>query len=187
MMKSIAIKSCFFVIFFLLLSQSAQSYRKTLKLSKPCKEFVLYFHETTFDGINIGVENATAIRVANATKLGDYLFGMMIVFNDPVTEDENFQSPPVATAQGFYFYDKKTNYTNMISFSLVFDSVKHKGTLQIMGADLMDQDVRDLAVVGGTGDFLMSRGFVTVRQVAQEGFFYYRLKLDIKLYECYNK
>ncbi|WCJ26416.1 Disease resistance-responsive (dirigent-like protein) family protein [Euphorbia peplus] len=184
MMKNITINSCLFVICFLVLSQSVQSYRKSLNPTKPCKQFVLYYHDKIFDGIDVA--NSTSARVTNATKLGDYIFGMMVVFDDPVTEDENFHSPPVARAQGFYFYDKKTDYNAWFSFTLVFNSTQHKGTLQIMGADFMDQSARDLAVVGGTGDFFMSRGIATIRTVATEGIAYFRLKMDIKLYECYK-
>ncbi|XP_065859132.1 dirigent protein 5-like [Euphorbia lathyris] len=183
-MKNIAIKSYSLLIFFLLLSQFVQSYKKTLNPSKPCKQFLLYYHDNIFDGKDVA--NATSARVTNATKLGDFVFGMMVVFNDPVTEDENFHSPPIARAQGFYFYDKKTDYNAWFSFTLVFNSTQQKGTLQIMGADFMDQDVRDLAVVGGTGDFFMSRGIATIQTVATEGIKYFRLKMDIKLYECYK-
>lgn len=38
-----------------------------------------------------------------------------------------------------------------MAMSLLFDSDRHKGTMELMGADLMDQETRDIAVVGGNG------------------------------------
>jgi hypothetical protein len=49
----------------------------------------------------------------------------------------------------------------------------------------MDEKMRDLSIVGGTGDFFMARGVATISTDATEGFFYFRLKMVIKLYECY--
>jgi hypothetical protein len=54
-----------------------------------------------------------------------------------------------------------------------------------MGADIMSQKTRDISVVGGTGDFFMTRGIATLQLDANEGTAYFRLKMDIKLYECY--
>ena len=54
-----------------------------------------------------------------------------------------------------------------------------------MGADIMDEETRDLSVVGGTGDFFMARGIATFRTDTFQGDDYFRLQMDIKLYECY--
>ena len=91
----------------------------------------------------------------------------------------------MARAQGFYFYDKKLGVNAWICLTLVFNSTEHNGTLNIMGADLMREPTRDIPVVGGTGDFFMARGIATVETDATEGLRYFRLKMDIKLYECY--
>ncbi|GMJ00298.1 hypothetical protein HRI_003699000 [Hibiscus trionum] len=37
----------------------------------------------------------------------------------------------------------------------------------------------------GTGDFFMGRGIATFQTMKQEGTKYFRIKMDIKLYECY--
>ncbi|GKV26998.1 hypothetical protein SLEP1_g36208 [Rubroshorea leprosula] len=46
---------------------------------------------------------------------------------------------------------------------------------------------RDISVVGGTGDFFMSRGVATLMTDAFEGEVYFRLRVDINLYECWEK
>ncbi|KAK8537961.1 hypothetical protein V6N13_096242 [Hibiscus sabdariffa] len=110
---------------------------------------------------------------------------MLVVFNDPMTKDQHLLSPPVAQAQGFYFYDMKTTYNAWFAYTLVFNSSDQMGTLNIMGADMMMKKARDLSVVGGTGDFFMARGIATLTTMTTEGTKYFRLKMDIKLYECY--
>ncbi|KAI3691819.1 hypothetical protein L6452_31621 [Arctium lappa] len=131
------------------------------------------------------VANATSAAAMNRTKLGDFKLGMLVVFDDPMTVDNHLLSPHVARAQGFYFYDMKTTYNAWIAYTLIFNSTEHKGTINIMGADMMDEETRDISVVGGTGDFFMARGIATLSTDAFQGADYFRLKMDIKLYECY--
>ncbi|KDP25353.1 hypothetical protein JCGZ_20509 [Jatropha curcas] len=182
-MRNFPEKLCF-ILFLLITSQLVVAHKRSLKHKEPCQRFVLYYHDILFDGKDVA--NSTSARITNATKLGDYIFGMMIVFDDPVTLDKNLLSPPVGRAQGFYFYDKKTDYNAWMSLTLVFNSTEHRGTLNIMGADFMNEETRDLPIVGGTGDFFMSRGIATFHTDATEGIKYFRLKMDIKLYECYD-
>ncbi|CAI9094224.1 OLC1v1029923C1 [Oldenlandia corymbosa var. corymbosa] len=175
-------------ILFILLAISssfvAPSQSRKFNANKPCKHLVLHFHDIMFTGHNAG--NATAAVIANETQLSEtYKFGKFIVFNDPLTADSSLQSPPVAWAQGFYFYDMKTTFNAWFACSLVFNSTEHKGTINIMGADIMDAETRDLSVVGGTGDFFMTRGIATLRTEEMEGVAYFRVLMDVKLYECH--
>ncbi|OMO79673.1 Plant disease resistance response protein [Corchorus capsularis] len=157
--------------------------KKVLDPKKPCKRFVLYYHDILFGGDDLA--NATSAATTNATKLGNTNFGMLVVFDDPMTKDQHLLSHPVARAQGFYFYDMKTDYNAWFAYTLIFNSSHHKGTLNIMGADMMMEKTRDLSVVGGTGDFFMARGIATFKTETQQGTKYFRLQMDIKLYECY--
>ncbi|TVU37622.1 hypothetical protein EJB05_10990, partial [Eragrostis curvula] len=155
----------------------------------PCKRMVVYYHDILYDGSNNA--NATSAKATQPTPLSrsvsinDTYFGELIVFDDPVTPDQALTTKPVARAQGFYFYDRKDTFNAWFAFSLVFNSTAYKGTLQLMGADLMPEKTRDISVVGGTGDFFMARGVCTLTTDSVEGSYYFRLKMDIKLYECY--
>jgi hypothetical protein len=160
---------------------------------EPCKKMTLYYHDILYNGVN-NIANATSAAATNATALSTALkpngtyFGMLVVFDDPITKGKALPAAgeePAARAQGFYFYDKKDTFNAWLCFSIVFNSTACKGTLNLMGADLMDEKTRDLSVVGGTGDFFMARGVATISTDATEGFFYFRLKMVIKLYECY--
>ncbi|CAA2988579.1 dirigent 5-like [Olea europaea subsp. europaea] len=175
-------KSCYILLFILTIS-CVSILSKTLKPDEPCKRIILYYHDILFNGTDLA--NATSAKVTNDTQLGSH-FGMMVIFDDPMTEDGHLLSPPVARAQGFYFYDKKDTFNAWFAYTLIFNSSEYKGTLNIMGADPLAEKTRDLSVVGGTGDFFMARGIVTFRTDDFQGDFYFRLQMDIKLYECYK-
>lgn len=155
---------------------------KTIKRTEPCNRFVLYYHDIIFGGNNTRA-NATSAAVTKGS--GPVEFGRVVVFDDPMTVGESLDSGTVARAQGMYFYDMKAIPNAWFSFSLVFNSTQRKGTLNIIGDDIITAKMRDLSVVGGTGDFFMARGMVTLTTESLEGLTYFRLKMDVKLYECY--
>ncbi|WVZ66816.1 hypothetical protein U9M48_015986 [Paspalum notatum var. saurae] len=182
------------IILLLGLAGGAHGGRKTRLVSsyddEPCMKMTVYYHDILYNGSN-NTANATAAAATNPTALSTAItsngtfFGMLVVFDDVVTAEQALSSEPVARAQGFYFYDKKEELNAWFAFSLVFNSMAHKGTLNLMGADLISEETRDFSVVGGTGDFFMARGVATISTDSFEGFFYFRLKMVIKLYECY--
>lgn len=73
----------------------------------------------------------------------------------------------------------KEGYNAWFAYTLVFNSSQYKGTLNIMGADLMNETTRDLSVVGGTVDFFMASGIATFQTDTFQGAKYFRLKMDI--------
>lgn len=150
---------------------------------------MLYFHDIIYNGKN--AKNATAAIVGapswgNRTILsGQEHFGDVVVFDDPITLDNNLHSTPVGRAQGFYLYDKKEIFTSWLGFSFVLNSTDYKGSINFAGADPIMVKTRDISVIGGTGDFFMARGIATLMTDAFEGEVYFRLRVDIKLYECW--
>ncbi|TVU37661.1 hypothetical protein EJB05_10987, partial [Eragrostis curvula] len=156
---------------------------------EPCKRMTFYYHDILYNGENnANATSAAATQptaLSRSTSINDTYFGELIVFDDVITAEQALASEPVARAQGFYFYNKKTATNAWFAFSLVFNSTAYKGTLEIMGADIIVDKTRDFSVVGGTGDFFMARGVATVRTDSYEGLYYFRLKMDVKLYECY--
>ncbi|CAI0408553.1 unnamed protein product [Linum tenue] len=181
----------FLLLFISFLSHSQASHGNHIRKPrpKPCKEMVFYFHDIIYNGRNM--KNATSAIVGapawgNMTILsGMNHFGDVVVFDDPITLDNNLHSPAVGRAQGIYLYDKKEIFTSWLAFSFVFNSTEHVGTLTFAGADPLMNKTRDVSVVGGTGDFFMARGVATLMTDAFEGEVYFRLRVDIKLYECW--
>ncbi|KAJ0986233.1 hypothetical protein J5N97_004589 [Dioscorea zingiberensis] len=179
------------ILLLFLLSSSTEAGKRRIRLiSQPCKSLSFYFHDIIYNGRNMA--NATSAIVgapvwANRTILGGLMhFGDVVVFDDPITLDNNLHSEAVGRAQGLYLYDKKEIYTSWLGFSFVLNSTDYKGTINFIGADPLMEKTRDISVVGGTGDFFMSRGVATLTTDAFEGEVYFRLKVDIKLYECYS-
>jgi hypothetical protein len=164
------------VVFLLSLASAASTARSRRRLvsdaeDEPCNKMTLYYHDILYNGVN-NTANATSAASTKPTALstthwknGTY-FGTLVTFDDPMTAGKALPvagEEPVARAQGFYLYDKQESYNSWFGFSIVFNSTAHKGTINLLGADLMDQKTRDLSVVGGTGDFFMTRGIVTLQ------------------------
>ncbi|KAK4262839.1 hypothetical protein QN277_028344 [Acacia crassicarpa] len=183
-----AAKASTIIIFLMLLSLSS-AFPTNMNRHKPCKNLVLYFHDIIYNGEN--ASNATSAIVAapqgsNLTKLASqFHFGNIAIFDDPITLDNNLHSKPVGRAQGFYIYDTKNTFTSWLGFSFVLNSTDHQGTINFAGADPIMVKARDISVIGGTGDFFMHRGVATIMTDAFEGEVYFRLRVDIKFYECW--
>ncbi|KAJ6415102.1 hypothetical protein OIU84_003994 [Salix udensis] len=154
------------LLLFLLICSSDISTGEKTRRPEPCKRLVLYFHDILYNGKN--AQNATSAIVASpawgdkTTLAAPNRFGDVVVFDDPVTLDNNFRSAPVGRAQGVLL-----------------------GAINFAGADDIMKNTRDLSVVGGTGDFFMTRGLATLTTDAFEDDRYFRLRVDVKLYECY--
>uniref|UniRef100_A0A5B6YRL2 Dirigent protein n=1 Tax=Davidia involucrata TaxID=16924 RepID=A0A5B6YRL2_DAVIN len=176
------------LLLFVFLSGSS-AYPGKKKQYKPCKHLVLYFHDIIYNGKN--ADNATSTIIGaregfNSTILAtQFHFGNLVVFDDPITLDNNLHSPPVGRAQGLYLYDTKDTFTAWLGFSFVLNTTDYQGTINFIGADPILVKTRDISVVGGTGDFFMHRGIATVMTDAFEGEVYFRLQVDIKFYECW--
>lgn len=159
------------------------------KTHKPCKELVLFFHDVLYNDQNAA--NATSALIGgpqgtNKTVLSDpFHFGNIVAFDDHITLDNNFHGKPVGKAHGIYVYDMKDTIAAWLGFSFVLNSTEYKGTLNFIGSDPVLDKIKDISVVGGTGDFFMARGVATVSTDAFESGKYFTLRVDIKLYECW--
>ncbi|XP_030530252.1 dirigent protein 5-like [Rhodamnia argentea] len=174
----------FFFLILLLLSLTSQlSLARPSKEPKPCKHIVLHMHDVIFNGNDSA--NATGAAVTGPVGLGPFGFGQVFIFDNPMTKDQNLLSPPAARAQGFYFYQMKTAPSTWMAFTLVFNSTEYKGTLNVMGSNFIPAKTRYLSVVGGTGDFFMARGILELETDDFVLSVYFRVKMDVKLYECY--
>ncbi|KAI3454009.1 hypothetical protein Pfo_010672 [Paulownia fortunei] len=178
------------VLLSLLIGCSTSESPKLRHAHRPCKRMVVYYHDIRYNGSN--ADNATSAIVgepdwANKTSLaGPSHFGDVIVFDDPLTADNKLHSPPVGRAQGFYMYGNKKAPGAWHGFSMVFNSTEHKGTLNFAGLNMILTKTREISVIGGTGDFFMHRGIATFTTDAVEGEVYFRLRIEIKLYECWR-
>ncbi|XP_047060352.1 dirigent protein 5-like [Lolium rigidum] len=104
---------------------------------KPCKKMTLYYHDILYNGVN-NTANATSVASTKPTALSTThrkngtYFGTLVTFDDPMTAGKAL---PVAGEEP---------------------------VARAHGFYLYDQEKRDLSVVGGTGDFFMTRGIATL-------------------------
>ena len=124
------------LLFLLISSLNATPVRKRNRAQRPCKRLVFYFHDIIYNGKN--AKNATSAIVgapawANKTILaGPNHFCDLVVFDNPITLDNNLHSTPIGRAQGIYVYDAKQTYSALLGFSFVFNSTKHKGSINLL-------------------------------------------------------
>lgn len=182
-----------FLFFFLLLqgTNAHPSKDKMVRKTGPCRRMVVYFHDILYNGKNKA--NATSVLVGApawgslVAFAGQSRFGDVVVFDNPITLGKNLDSPMVGRAQGIYSYDGRSVLHAWMGFSFSFNNDKYgyNGSINFAGGNQMMSDTRDISVVGGTGDFFMTRGIATISTGAIEDHVYFRLRFDIKLYECY--
>jgi hypothetical protein len=104
------------------------------------------------------------------------VFGNTVVMDDVLTDGTAATSAAVGRAQGQYVVaSSKGGFELMVTMNVVLTSGPYAGSsVTVMGRDDTGVAVRELAVVGGTGQFRMARGYVLWKTVRPD-----LLELDI--------
>ncbi|CAN6209102.1 unnamed protein product [Urochloa humidicola] len=132
----------------------------------------------------------TAVLIVNGTGApvlpgGGVRFGDTVVMDDVLTEGPSRGSRPVGRAQGTYVTASMEagRPAMLLSMNVVLtDYAPYSGsTVAVMGRNDISADVRELAVVGGTGSFRMATGYVLWKTASWRGKNAV-LELDIYLY-----
>uniref|UniRef100_A0A8R7TI97 Dirigent protein n=1 Tax=Triticum urartu TaxID=4572 RepID=A0A8R7TI97_TRIUA len=117
----------------------------------------------------IGGPGQTAVRVVRGqgpphpSMPGSY-FGDTAVIDDLLTEGPSLTSKAVGRAQGTYVLAAMDAPVLAVSVTVVITEGPYNGsTLVIAGRDDISQEVRELAVVGGTGQLRRATGHVVWR------------------------
>ncbi|XP_062201021.1 dirigent protein 1-like [Phragmites australis] len=119
-----------------------------------------YMHDVT------GGPSPTAVRVVNAPR---GYFGNMFVIDDKLTEGTSSSSTTVGRAQGYYMCASVANLELLVTMNVVLTSGPYAGSsITVVGRDDINAPVRELSVVGGTGEFRMARGYVLWKTVTPE-------------------
>ncbi|KAL6908079.1 hypothetical protein ACP4OV_002249 [Aristida adscensionis] len=106
----------------------------------------------------------TAVQVVNGPR-GH--FGDTIVIDDVLTASPSPASPAVGRAQGHYVWASVGNPELLVAMNVVLTSGAFAGSsVTVVGRDDIGAPVRELAVVGGTGQFRMATGYVLWRTVS---------------------
>ncbi|KAM0830071.1 hypothetical protein ACQ4PT_066457 [Festuca glaucescens] len=92
-------------------------------------------------------------------------FGMVVVIDDPLTDGSDLNSSRiVGRAQGTYIASGKDSLALLMNMNFVFAAGQYNGsTVAIMGRNSAMDEVREMAVIGGTGVFRWARGYAQAR------------------------
>ncbi|KAG2609717.1 dirigent protein 11-like [Panicum virgatum] len=89
------------------------------------------------------------------------LFGDTVVMDDLVTEGLGNDTAPIGRVYGIYMTASMTRPVYSVSFTLLLTAGPYSGsTLVMAGIDDDDMEVREHAVVGGTGALRGAEGYV---------------------------
>ncbi|KAK3120629.1 hypothetical protein QOZ80_9AG0691170 [Eleusine coracana subsp. coracana] len=106
----------------------------------------------------------TAVQVVNGPR-GH--FGDTIVIDDVLTQTSSQSSAAVGRAQGHYTWASTGNPELLVTMNVVLSSGPYAGSsVTVVGRDDIGAAVRELSVVGGTGQFRMARGYVLWKTVS---------------------
>ncbi|KAL6898067.1 hypothetical protein ACP4OV_006663 [Aristida adscensionis] len=108
----------------------------------------------------------TAVRVVSGPR---GFFGNTFVIDDKLTEGTSSSSATVGRAQGYYMCASVANLELLVTMNVVLTSGPYAGSsITVVGRDDVGAPVRELSVVGGTGQFRMARGYVLWKTVTPE-------------------
>uniref|UniRef100_A0A0D9XUN7 Dirigent protein n=1 Tax=Leersia perrieri TaxID=77586 RepID=A0A0D9XUN7_9ORYZ len=104
------------------------------------------------------------------------LFGNTVVMDDVLTDGPASTSTVIGRAQGTYVVASSGGAMDlMVTMNVVIRSGPYAGSsVTVMGRDDTGAAVRELTVVGGTGQFRMARGYVLWKTIRPD-----LLELDV--------
>ncbi|CAL4932943.1 unnamed protein product [Urochloa decumbens] len=154
-MASCKLSSVFLVVLVLLAAGPA-----TMLSEAASAHLHFYMHDVT------GGSSPTAVRVLNGPR---GYFGNTFVIDDVLTEGTSSSSTLVGRAQGYYMCASVANLELLVTMNVVLTSGPYAGSsITVVGRDDTNAPVRELSVVGGTGQFRMARGYVLWKTVTPE-------------------
>ncbi|XP_037471303.1 dirigent protein 22-like [Triticum dicoccoides] len=121
----------------------------------------VYWHDV------VSGPDPSSVPVARAatTNTSKTAFGVVMVMDNSLTEGPSMNSSRLTgRAQGTYIAAGKDQLALLMLMSFVFTAGKYNSSsVAIMGRNAVFTEVREMAVVGGTGVFRWARGYAQVR------------------------
>ncbi|CAN0927568.1 Dirigent protein 2 [Linum grandiflorum] len=116
-----------------------------------------YFHDTITAPPTRSADTVVKINASN-------LFGVLVMADDPLTVDPDAGSAVVGRAQGLYGSASLSEPAAVMLLNFAFTEGEYNGsTLGLYGRNAVLTDVREMAIVGGTGVFRFAKGFAEAR------------------------
>jgi hypothetical protein len=94
-------------------------------------------------------------------------FGSIVVLEDPLTVGPELKSNQIGKAQGFYLtvsQDAVLELELVMGMTFAFTEGKYNGsTLSVLGRNTISAPIREMPIIGGTGEFRFARGFIQAK------------------------
>lgn len=94
-------------------------------------------------------------------------FGSIVVLEDPLTVGPELNSELIGKAQGFYLTVSQAAVLELelvMGMTFVFTEGKYNGsTLSVLGRNEIISPIREMPIIGGTGEFRFARGFLQAK------------------------
>ncbi|MBA0869910.1 hypothetical protein Goshw_005125 [Gossypium schwendimanii] len=104
-------------------------------------------------------------QVPAGSTLQKLMFGTMTVIDDELTIGHELTSGFIGKAQGFYVASSVDGTSHTMAFTAMFESGHYADTLSFFGVHRTGASESHLAIMGGTGKYVNSKGFAIVRIV----------------------
>ncbi|MCO5553011.1 hypothetical protein L7F22_006531 [Adiantum nelumboides] len=129
--------------------------------------FTFYLHNTVYNPAVDNTDYFTSVYdlAPNVTWPNPYNFGVTSTFEAPLTSGPSNSSQHLGQANGFWQLNSKVDYMLFHVFTANITNGDYMGTIDIFGQVREINPMRYLTVIGGTGDFLASRGLASCRLV----------------------
>ncbi|KAM3695558.1 hypothetical protein ACJW31_07G141800 [Castanea mollissima] len=110
------------------------------------------------------LKSAVAVAEASTTNKSPTSFGLVNIYDNPLTEGPEPTSKLVGRAQGLYGSAGQQELDLLVAMNFVFTTGKFSGSsLTILGRNAVFHPIREMPIVGATGAFRLARGFVTAK------------------------
>jgi len=152
----------FAILFYLAVATEGSYYKELpskLKLG-PQQLTYLHFYLHEFLRTSNGTEVTVAFNSTQVTASG-IPFGLTAVYDYLMTEGNSTDTKEVGKAQGILAVSSQTEDSVVMAFNFLFTRGKFNGsTIAVLGRNNLDLVKREMPVLGGTGAFRFSNGYI---------------------------
>lgn len=122
-------------------------------------QLTFYLHDVV-SGPSPTVAQIAQAKGSNSTSA----FGSLLMLDDLLTDGPDSTSKLVGRAQGMYALADQSENAPIMIMNLLFLEEQYNGsTLSVLGRNPVNQGVRELPVLGGTGVFRFAKGYAQAK------------------------
>ncbi|XP_061371139.1 dirigent protein 11-like [Gastrolobium bilobum] len=119
-----------------------------------------FYHET------LEPQNPTVVQIIDPPNSSKNAFGSTFMMDSILTEGKELSSKPVGRAQGLFGLASLEDSGMVMLINFVFTEGDYAGsTLSLLGRNPVQDTVREIPIVGGTGVFRFAKGYAILKSL----------------------